>query len=755
MTSPVSPRRAVRSVYQPIVDLRDRSLVAVEALARGGPGSADSAEGLFAPARASGAVDELDEACLRAALRGLGDVTQDVTVFVNIEPATLSTLGTRRLAELADLAAPNVQVVLEVTERDLLEWAAELVRGVRGARDVGWRVALDDVGAEPLGLALMPFLRPDVIKLDLALVRGHTSLREAAVVNAVRAEAERSGAVLIAEGIETDLHLERALAMGAQLGQGWMFGRPGPLAVEGMSALRLPRPTPRPRAGGRAPALTPFGVLSAGTPPQRATVPLVASMTRQLERQALLLDEQTVVLANVQSLEAMTPRTRRRYESLAAVSALTAVTGVGMPPHPVPGVLGTSLAPGDPLADEWVLTVVGPHFAAALAARNVAAGGGAPEVVDGPAGTARRVDYVLTYDRQRVLDAAGLLLDRVRPSSARTGPAGTTVATAVPDTLQTTVPDTGRGAVPRTAGVPAADLPHLLHRAIATASSGIVIADAQLPDLPVVYANAAFLQMTGYAEDEVLGRNCRFLQGPGTDPSQIQPLRRRMLAGRDVHIVVLNYRRDGSRFWNDVRISPVVDAGGEITHYIGSQLDVTDRVDRERRATYLARHDPLTGLPNRAHVLEHLDLELRRARRGGTGVAAVMLDLNGFKAVNDRLGHAAGDSALVWAARRLRSAVRSGDLLGRLGGDEFLVVLAGLPSPTAPAHGPGDPSADETVHRVQQHLHDALASPLELAGTTVRLSASSGAALFPRDAGDPAALIARADAAMYLDKPAS
>ncbi len=765
MTSPVSPRRAVRSVYQPIVDLRDRSLVAVEALARGGPGSADSAEGLFAPARASGAVDELDEVCLRAALRGLGDVTQDVTVFVNIEPATLSTLGTRRLAELADLTAPNVQVVLEVTERDLLEWPAELVRGVRGARDVGWRVALDDVGAEPLGLALMPFLRPDVIKLDLALVRGHTTLRAAAVVNAVRAEAERSGAVLVAEGIETELHLERALAMGAELGQGWMFGRPGPLAVEGMSALRLPRPTPRTHPRARDMGGTPFGLLSAGTPPQRATVPLVASMTRQLERQALLLDEQTVVLANVQNLESMTPRTRRRYESLAAVSALTAVTGVGMPLRPVPGVLGTSLAPGDPLADEWVVTVVGPHFAAALAARDVAAGDGAPAAGNGPAGPARRLDYVLTYDRQRVLDAAGLLLDRVRPSPAPTEPAGATVATtardtardSVQDSVPDTVPDRGPGAARRTAAVPTADLAHLLHRAIATASSGIVIADALLPDLPVVYANAAFLQLTGYAEDEVLGRNCRFLQGPGTDPSQIQPLRRRMLAGRDVHTVVLNYRRDGSSFWNDVRISPVVDTGGEITHYIGSQLDVTDRVDRERRATYLAHHDPLTGLPNRAYVLEHLHLELRRARRGGTGVAAVMLDLNGFKAINDRLGHAAGDSALIWAARRLRSAVRSGDLLGRLGGDEFLVVLAGLPSPTAPEDGagPAGSSADETVRRVQQHLHGALAAPLELSGTTVRLSASSGAALYPRDAEDPAALIARADAAMYLDKPAS
>ena len=737
VTSPEALRRTVRSVYQPIVDLRDRTVVAVEALARDVPGTPDSAEGLFAAARASGTVDELDQACLRAALLGIGRVTGDVTVFVNIEPATLSTLGSRRLTEFADLTAANVQVVLEVTERHLLERPAELVRGVRGARELGWRVALDDVGAEPLGLALMPFLRPDVIKLDLALVRGHTSLRAAAVVNAVRAEAERSGALLLAEGIETEAHLERALAMGAQLGQGWMFGRPGPPAVDGMSPLRLPPPPPAPalRPDGAPVHGTPYDLLSARSRAQRATVPLLASMTRHLERQALLLDEQTVVLANFQDVEAMTPRTRRRYESLAAVSALTAVTGAGMPDAPAPGVLGTALEPGDPLGDQWVVTVVGPHFAAALAARDVPPGDDAdPE--DGAAPAARRLDHVLTYDRQRVLEVAGLLLDRVRPNPPAERPV-TAVATRAHEPVR----------------VPPADLPHLLLRAIATASSGIVIADALLPDLPLVFVNTAFLQLTGYTEDEVLGRNCRFLQGRDTDPSQVQPLRRRMLAGRDVQTVLLNYRRDGSPFWNDLRISPVTDTAGTITHYIGSQLDVTDRVARERRATYLAHHDALTGLPNRAHVLEHLHLELRRARRSGTSLAAVMLDLDGFKAINDRLGHAAGDSALTWAARRLRSAVRAGDLLGRLGGDEFLVVLAGLPPTTGPgAAGDGVASADETVGRVRQHLHDALAHPIELAGSTIRLRASSGAALYPRDAGDPAALIARADAAMYLDK---
>ncbi|MDP5185347.1 diguanylate cyclase [Blastococcus sp. BMG 814] len=729
-------------MYQPIVDLHDGTLVGVEALSRGAPGPLESAAALFAAGRAAGTPADLDEACLRSALRGAAQSSAAVTLFVNVEPATLSALGPRRLTALADAVAEHVRVVVEVTERDLLERAAEVVRGVQVLRDLGWGVALDDAGAEPKGLALMPFLRPDVIKLDLALVRGHTTLLTAAVVNAVRAEAERSGAILLAEGIESEQHLDRALAMGARLGQGWMFGRPGPLPTDGMSALSVPSA----RARGAGPVevpRTPFAVLAATSTAQRAAEPLVASMTRQLERQALLLDEQTVVLANFQDAQAMTPATRRRYESLASLSALTAVTGAGMPDEPAPGVHGTALEADDPLTGQWVVIVVSPHFAAALVARDVTSrdddGGDRPTGPDAQPG--RRLEYLLTYDRQRVLDAAGLMLQRVRPTSgAAAAPSPVARGTPAQDAVR----------------VPPADLPDLLLRAIATASNGIVIADALLPDVPLVYANAAFLDLTGYSEEEVLGRNCRFLQGPATDPSQVQPIRRRILAGRDVHAVLLNYRRGGSTFWNELHISPVTNPAGEITHFIGNQLDVTSRIERERRTAYLAHHDELTMLPNRSHVLEHLELELRRARRSGTCVAALMVDLDDFKTINDRFGHAAGDSALTWAARRLRSAVRAGDLLGRLGGDEFLVVLAGLPPAGGRREGPArGPSAEETVRRVREHLHAALDAPFELPDATVRLRASSGAALFPLDAGEAAELIARADAAMYRHKTGS
>ena len=714
----------VRSVFQPIVDLRSGTRVAVEALARGLPGPYELPGQLFDAATEAGASGVLDEACLVAALDGVRAVAEPVTVFVNVEPTTLSALAPGRLAEWGALVPAGVQVVLEVTERDLLERPAELVRAVRGVREMGWGVALDDVGAEPGGLALMPFLRPDVIKLDLALVRDRTTLEAAAVVNAVRAEAERSGAYVLAEGIETEQHLERALAMGARLGQGWMFGRPGPLRTTGMGPLRVPvRPVP---VAGERPA-TPFLRLSEDAETQRAASSLLASMTRQLERQALLLDDQTVVLANFQHAGMMTTPTRRRYESLATMTALTAVAGVEMPAEPAPGVHGSATDPDDPLALEWVMIVVSPYFSAALAARLVPTGEDVGE---------QRWDYVLTHDRTRVLDAAAVLLDRVRPLPHRV-----TAAVAGPATHPVL-------------RVAAGELPGLLLRAMATSGSGIVIADAQLPDLPLVYVNAAFLRMTGYAEEEVLGRNCRFLQGPETDRSQVQPMRRRLLAGREVQTVLLNHRRDGTPFWNELRVSAVRGGSGEITHYVGSQQDVTARVDRERRTAYLAYHDQLTSLPNRAHVLEHLDLELHRARRAGSSVAAVLLDLDDFKAINDRLGHAAGDAALAGAAQRLRTVIRSGDLLGRFGGDEFLVVLAGLPP--SGSGGPGGESAvDRVVERICAELHATLDLPVQLEGSAVRLSVSSGSAVFPRDAAEPAELVAMADAAMYRHKARS
>ena len=115
----------------------------------------------------------------------------------------------------------------------------------------------------------------------------------------------------------------------------------------------------------------------------------------------------------------------------------------------------------------------------------------------------------------------------------------------------------------------------LKDRALSVSAEGIVIADARLPDMPLIYVNEGFERITGYTSVEVVGRNCRFLQGPGTDPSSLEKLRSALRENRACTVLLLNYRKDGSVFWNRLSITPVRDGAGEVSHFIGVQSDVT------------------------------------------------------------------------------------------------------------------------------------------------------------------------------------
>ena len=124
----------------------------------------------------------------------------------------------------------------------------------------------------------------------------------------------------------------------------------------------------------------------------------------------------------------------------------------------------------------------------------------------------------------------------------------------------------------------------LRDRAIAAASNGIIIADPHQPDCPVIYVNPAFSAITGYAPQEVLGRNCRFLQGPGTDAEYVQQVREGVQSERECQVVLKNYKKDGTLFWNQLTISPVRDAAGDVTHFVGIQTDITARRRAEEEA---------------------------------------------------------------------------------------------------------------------------------------------------------------------------
>jgi EAL domain-containing protein (putative c-di-GMP-specific phosphodiesterase class I) len=403
----------LRSVYQPIVDLASGRSVGYEALARGPAGSSLEMPGtLFRAALEEGILGEFDRASRSVALAGalaagLGD---DDLLFLNAEPAGLDEGGV--LDQIAEGGLSRISVVVELTERALASRPREVLAAVRWLRQRNCRIALDDVGIDPRSLGLMPFVAPEVIKLDRRLTQGQLPPAVAArVIHAVRAEAERSGAVILAEGIETDAHRRHAEALGAKLGQGWLFGRPGPLPQRKWAArsdaARPADPTtpclPR-RAPDEADNGTPFDRIVDPAALLRGNKGLLLSLSRQLEQEASSLRGESVVLTTFQDDRFFTDAMRRRYERLAEDGALVGALGVGVPDEPGRGVRGASLSPEDPLRGEWDVVVVGPHFAGAFVARDLGD--------DGP-DFDRRFEYFLTYDRGRVTTAAGALLQRL------------------------------------------------------------------------------------------------------------------------------------------------------------------------------------------------------------------------------------------------------------------------------------------------------------------------------------------------------
>ena len=309
------------------------------------------------------------------------------------------------------------------------------------------------------------------------------------------------------------------------------------------------------------------------------------------------------------------------------------------------------------------------------------------------------------------------------------------------------------------------DVLRLQERAIAAVGSGVTIADVRQPDCPVVYCNPAFTAVTGYAPADVLGLNCRFLQGSDTDPSVVSLLRDAVRDGRSCTAVFKNYRKDQTPFWNELTLTPVHDEAGRLTHFIGVQHDVTRRKEAEdalmltnaeledrvqarteeleranARLRHDAFHDTLTGLANRALFYDRLAHALEREKRNPhNGFAALYLDFDRFKVINDSLGHSVGDALLVAIGKRLSENVRPGDTVARLGGDEFTVLLEDLPDFTE-------------ATRAAERLQESFVRPFELGQHTLYISASIGVVPSTVGYNEAEEVLRDADIAMYRAK---
>jgi diguanylate cyclase (GGDEF)-like protein/PAS domain S-box-containing protein len=227
------------------------------------------------------------------------------------------------------------------------------------------------------------------------------------------------------------------------------------------------------------------------------------------------------------------------------------------------------------------------------------------------------------------------------------------------------------------------------------------------------------------------------------DEKQVREVYERLLSGEERRTTSLNrnYRKDGRVIWCEWYNSSLVDEDGKVLSILSLGQDVTSRVLAEERLQHLATHDALTGLPNRVMLQERLRQAIARARRSGQRVCSLFIDLDRFKEVNDTLGHRIGDELLREMSVRLGRIVRETDLLVRLSGDEFMVVLEQVTDLDAP-------------RLVAQKLLDEIREPSHIEGNEIYVSASIGISLFPDDGDDAEALMRNADLAMYRAKEA-
>ncbi|MGN7613511.1 diguanylate cyclase domain-containing protein, partial [Magnetococcales bacterium HHB-1] len=262
----------------------------------------------------------------------------------------------------------------------------------------------------------------------------------------------------------------------------------------------------------------------------------------------------------------------------------------------------------------------------------------------------------------------------------------------------------------------------------------------------IIYFNRACQQLTGYRMEEVKNRFIWDKLLPSEDVEQVSTVFRELRDARQFKNSFENHwqAKDGTRYFIAWRNSIVLNADGSVRNILGTGIDMTKRRKAEERLRKLAHQDALTGLPNRAMFQELLVRELARTRRQRRQLAVMFIDLDRFKAVNDTLGHEAGDEVLKTVALRAKECLRQGDVIARLGGDEFTVMLSEVT----------DERQKSDIKHVAERLVSRLSAPFIINGQSVSIGASIGICLCPEHGDELDLLLKRADRAMYAVKAA-
>ncbi len=310
----------------------------------------------------------------------------------------------------------------------------------------------------------------------------------------------------------------------------------------------------------------------------------------------------------------------------------------------------------------------------------------------------------------------------------------------------------------------------LLESAVVNAKDGILITEAEPVDQPgprIVYCNPSFLTSTGYSASELVGLTPRILQCKETSRATLDLIRNALANWRPIEVELINARRDGSLFWVQLSIVPVANEQGLFTHWVSVQRDISERkaaefltrqadIDREQRITletrllerdqiekellYAATHDDLTLLHNRSFIMSKL-LEIFNTSSPNQipAVTVLFLDLDGFKFVNDSLGHRAGDTLLTAVAHRLSPCVKDNGIFARVGGDEFAIFIIGEQQSTVSV-------------KLAKTIVDLLSAPFMVNGQAIFTSCSLGIVTADQTHASPEDLLRDADVAMYTAK---
>jgi two-component system cell cycle response regulator len=256
-------------------------------------------------------------------------------------------------------------------------------------------------------------------------------------------------------------------------------------------------------------------------------------------------------------------------------------------------------------------------------------------------------------------------------------------------------------------------------------------------DGTIIWVNKAFEELSGYTRDEAIGQNTRLLRSGKQSRAFYKNLWRTILSGQRWRGELVNRRKDGTLYHEEMTITPVMDGTGDSTHFIAIKLDITERKRAEAQIRQLASTDPLTGLANYRRLLDALDSEIKRSGRTARSFAVLLVDMDGLKKINDVHGHLVGSRALNRVANILQMHCREIDTAARYGGDEFVVVL---PETERAA-------ACQVAKRISEQLRNDDEKP--------PVSVSVGAAIFPQDGKTIDALLSAADSALYREKRSS